>query len=103
MLNKLLAVMAAAGCAAIVVGLIPESPPAKAAGTPPSMQAPATGNVYDRTAGLSGGDIHNAACAQAWPYYERSCLHDGRQPNGIAREARVVAPQDHRQETGRKR
>jgi len=101
MLNKLLAVIAAAGVAGIVVGLIPEPPPAKAAGTP-LIQLRATDDTNDRAAS-NGADPYHAVCLQAWPYYERSCLHDVRQPNGIAHEARLVTPHDRRQDGGKRR
>ena len=31
------------------------------------------------------------ACAESWPYYEPSCLHDGRQPGGRVRTVRIVS------------
>lgn len=32
------------------------------------------------------------SCVQSWPYYEHSCLHDGRQHDGNARTVRLITP-----------
>ncbi len=48
-------------------------------------------------AGVSDQTVANAepeagvSCVQSWPYYERSCLHDGRQHDGNARTVRLIA------------
>jgi hypothetical protein len=70
-MHKVIAIAAAAVCAAVIVGLIPEPEPAEAAST-------------------AEGDS-KGACFQNWPYYERSCLHDSRQQDGNARAVRVIA------------
>jgi hypothetical protein len=33
-----------------------------------------------------------AGCLQSWPYYERSCLRDGRQQDGNGRTVRLITP-----------
>ena len=72
MLKTVFAIAAAAASAGAVVGFIPAPPPADAA---------ATGITYSR----------NVGCSQPWPYYERSCLRDGRQHDGNAHGVRVIA------------
>jgi len=75
MYKSLLAVIVAAGCAAVLVGLVPPPTPAEAKATPAARDA----------------DIHMAGCTQAWPYYEQSCLRDNRRPDGSAGAVRVIA------------
>jgi hypothetical protein len=81
-MHKIIAIVAAAACAAVIVGLIPEPEPAAAAIT---------------NAAANDGDTADAkaSCFQNWPYYERSCLHDGRQEDGNARAVRVIAINQH--------
>lgn len=83
----LVAVIIAAGCAAILVGLVPPAVPAAAA--PPSAER----GVTEAKPALAarGVDIGSAGCVQAWPYYEQSCLHDGRRQDGSAGAVRVIA------------
>jgi len=88
MYKALLAVIVAAGCAAMLVGLVP----------PPS---PATAAVQSAERGVSDAvkpvpaarsvDMRNSGCAQAWPYYEQSCLRDSRRLDGSAGAVRVIA------------
>jgi hypothetical protein len=66
MIKNILAIAAAAVCAGAIVGFIPAPAPAIAAGTPQAVQS------------------------QGWPYYDPSCLHDSRRPDGKARAVRVV-------------
>jgi hypothetical protein len=82
MLRKLVAVVAAAACAAVIVGFIPRPTPADAAKAPQSTPVNA-----DQPEVLSG----SSTCAQSWPNYDQACLRDARRPNGRARVARVVA------------
>lgn len=81
----LVAVIIAAGCAAILVGLVPPAVPAAAA--PPSAERGVAGAAL----AARGVDIGSAGCVQAWPYYEQSCLHDGRRQDGSAGAVRVIA------------
>jgi hypothetical protein len=76
-MHKIIAIVTAAACAAVIVGLIPEPEQAAAAST-------------NAAANDSDTDT-KASCFQNWPYYERSCLHDNRQQDGNARTVRVIA------------
>jgi len=94
MFKSILAAIAAAACAGVIVGFVPDPVPAVAAGAPQSAQ-PRASSTSDAdqpavVAVVRVADTHKAACTQAWPYYEQPCLHDGRQPNGNARLVRVV-------------
>jgi hypothetical protein len=82
MLKKLLAVIAAAACAAVIVGFIPTPTPADAAKAPQAIAVD-----VDQPAVLPAG---SSSCAQGWPNYDQTCLRDARRPNGKARVARVV-------------
>jgi len=31
------------------------------------------------------------ACNVSWPYYQPACLHDSRQPGGLARTVRIIS------------
>jgi hypothetical protein len=93
MFKKLLAVTAAAACAAFIVALIPAPRPASAERAP---QAAAQVAAVDTTPAPVSAPAPvlaepAAACAQGWPHYEQNCLRDSRRPNGQARVARVVA------------
>ncbi len=83
MFKKLLAVAAAAACAAVIVGFIPPPTPADAARAPQLAAV-----VADQPAVVPAQPDN---CTQAWPNYDRACLHDSRRPNGTPRVARVVA------------
>ena len=95
MLKGLSAILAAAVCAGIMVGFVPQPEPAAAAATPrpaPREQSNVAINSAPVVAAAS-------ACTQTWPYYEQSCLRDGRQaptarviPSGYAVKAAVSKP-----------
>lgn len=81
MLKGLSAITAAAVCAGLIVGFIPE--PDSAAANPrnePINVAPTSAPVVAAA----------SACMQTWPYYEQSCLRDGRQAGREAPTARVI-------------
>jgi hypothetical protein len=84
MFKKLLAIVAAAACAAVIVGFIPTptSTPADTARAPQS-----TAVVADQSAVMPLPD----SCMQGWPNYDQACLNDNRRPNGKPRVARVVS------------
>ena len=88
MYKALLAIIVAAACAAVFVGFIPPPAPAFAA-----IQTEQRNVVRTATSETSPRslDSASAACAQAWPYYEASCLRDSRRQNGKAAVVRVVA------------
>jgi hypothetical protein len=98
MLKSILAIISAAVCAAVIIAFVPELEPAAAAGTPQSdqrgMQTTTNGTGAAVIAASHVADAVGATCTQAWPYYERSCLHDSRRPNSAVRAARVIAA-DH--------
>jgi len=89
MLKKLLAVTAAAACAALIVALIPAPTPASAERAPQAAAVDTTPVPVSAPAPVLAEPA--AACAQGWPHYEQNCLRDSRRPNGQARVARVVA------------
>lgn len=87
MLKGLSAITAAAVCAGLIVGFIPEPEPAAAA---------ATARLNPRTEQINAAPTSapvvaaTAACTQTWPYYEQSCLRDGRQAGRGTPTARVI-------------
>ncbi len=94
MIKKVLAIIAAAACAGAIIEFIPEAAPAVAAGMSAAAQSHGT-SVSDgaKSAVLDAARIDNhgkAVCAQAWPYYEPTCLHDGRRSDGKVRVVRVI-------------
>jgi len=110
MLKSILAVIAAAVIAAVVVGLVPPpetavaatetaAPSLTASGlvTPsfvaPSLVAPSLVAAMQAEAALPAPatQTDQSGCTRAWPYYEQSCLHSSRQPNGKTRVVRVIA------------
>jgi hypothetical protein len=81
MLKGLSAITAAAVCAGLIVGFIPEPDPAAANTRNEQINAaPTSAPVVAAT----------AACTQTWPYYEQSCLRDGRQAGRGTPTARVI-------------
>jgi hypothetical protein len=114
MIKKLMAIITAAACAGIMVTVVPGFAPEVAANTMPPLELRASTiapvrNVVDATA-PSAADIRKAferkaieqnirggsrggsgACEQGWPYYDQSCLRDGRRVDGNAGVARVIA------------
>ena len=108
MMKKMAAIIAAAVCAGFMVTFVPGLAPGVAAGAPQlvdqivSSTVPAYMPAQISASAATGIrksvelDIPNDhrdsknACAQSWPYYERSCLRDERQVDGNARAVRVV-------------
>lgn len=88
MYKALLAVMVAAGCAAVFVGFMPPAAPALAAVHAAQRDVAHTAMPQSLARGV---EVGRAACAQAWPYYETSCLRDSRRQDGRAVVVRVVA------------
>jgi len=86
MLKTIAAVIVAAVCAGMIVGLIPPPGAALAAITP---QASVDGELAVAAEARLAG-IRKPACTQHWPYYERACLSDIRQPSGKARAVRLI-------------
>ncbi len=94
MIKKVLAIIAAAACTGTIIEFTPEAAPAIAAGVSAAAQSHGT-SVSDRAkpAALDAARIADggkAVCAQAWPYYEPSCLHDDRRSGGKVRVVRVI-------------
>jgi hypothetical protein len=94
MFKNILAVVAAAACAAMIVGFIPPPAPAVAAETPQAVPRHANSTSDSSSLAIavavSVPEISKSVCARAWPYYESSCLHDGRQSDGKARDVRII-------------
>jgi hypothetical protein len=94
MIKKILAVVAAAVCAGAIVGFVPEPAPAVAAGTSQAARSQGTSMLDSNKPAVVAAarvpEIRKAVCTQGWPYYEQSCLHDGRRSDGKARVVRVV-------------
>jgi len=88
MFKSLFAIIAAATCAAVLVGFVPPPVPAVAAA---QSTARGVSDVSTPAARALATDVRNAGCAQAWPYYEPSCLRDNRWQNGRAPIVRVIA------------
>ncbi len=82
MINKILAVVAAAVCAGAIAELVPEPAPAVAAGASQSHAIVAAVRI---------AESRKANCAQGWPYYEPGCLRDSRRSDGKVRVVRVIA------------
>jgi hypothetical protein len=94
MIKKILAIIAAALCAGAIVEFIPEPTPADAAGASAAAQSHGT-SISDSNkpavfAAASIAESRKALCSQSWPYYEPSCLHDGRRTDGKMRVVRVI-------------
>lgn len=87
MLRSVLAITVAAVCAAVFVGFVPQPAPAVAAVEAPK---PAVPGAAKHDTGVSGINIGAAACVQAWPYYEPSCLRNARTPGSNVRVARII-------------
>jgi hypothetical protein len=92
MIGKIVAALiAAAPCAAAIVGLVPPPLPAAAAETPPAAQSARPIGVQSTVVMRHDAQLANAGCAQAWPNYEQSCLHDNRAADDRTRTVRVIA------------
>ena len=94
MLKGLSAILAAAVCAGIIVGFVPQPEPAAAATPRPAPREQS--NVAINSAPVVAAA---STCTRTWPYYEQSCLRDGRQaptarviPSGYAVKAAVSKP-----------
>ncbi len=89
-----IAVIAAAAIAAVIVGLVPPPGPAAAAADAGPAQAITSSLAAPMQVAVSEPatanqpDVHN--CTQAWPYYEPSCLRNGRRPDGNTRIVRLI-------------
>ena len=90
MIKKILAVVVAAVFAGAIVGFIPQPDPADAARS--QVTGIADSNRPAAIAAVRVPEIGKPLCTQGWPYYEQSCLRDGRRPDGKARVVRVVTP-----------
>src|SRR5215469_13298086 len=85
MIKRIAAIVAAAGCAALVVSVVPEvavgnsqnvGPPVASVGSTDRVaQARSPARIDTRTQ-------HKITCTRGWPYYEKACLDDGRQLDG---------------------
>jgi hypothetical protein len=103
MIKRIAAIIAAAGCAALIVSVVPEVAVGNSqnAGTPVAS----VGGI-DRVAevGIAARvdtpTQHKITCTQGWPYYEKTCLHDGRPSSGKAQMVRMIAI-DHLTKSGK--
>ena len=88
MIGKMSAIIAAAACAAAIVTFMPGfAPPVAArAAQPPATDQMAVTQDQGRAAAVG-----RPACVETWPFYERACLYDPRQPGGRARAVRIVS------------
>ena len=103
MIKRIAAIIAAAGCAALIVSVVPEV----AVGNSQNVGTPVTSvGSIDRVAQAripARIDTHTQrkiTCTQGWPYYEKACLHDGHQLDGKAQMVRVIAV-DHITKSGK--
>jgi hypothetical protein len=87
MKKTLMAVIFAAGCAAVSVGIVP--PPAPASAAVQDSQHDVIAATKTETPAPRAAE-HGTGCAEAWPYYEASCLRDARVHHGIGANVRVV-------------
>ena len=98
--------IAAAACAGVMVAFVPNLVPAvEASTTDQNVSSGATINTTLDQVRPAATDIRKAveqnirngsrkskiACAQSWPYYDNSCLRDGRQTNAAPRVVRIIA------------
>jgi hypothetical protein len=112
--KKLAAVIASAACAGLIVTIGSSFAPEVAAGASPSVDRSAPSGVTAntpaaevvptaaeiRTAGNVRGSVEQnvsdrsrnlkIVCEHSWPYYESSCIRDGRQAGGV-RAVRLIA------------
>jgi hypothetical protein len=74
-------------CAAVLLALA-----AAAVVTMPKLETAAvsTPDIGAQTVAINAPDT-SGGCLQSWPYYERSCLRDGRQQDGNTRAVRLIA------------
>jgi hypothetical protein len=75
-------------CAAVLLALA-----AAAIVTVPKLETAAVSTTDTGTQPVANTAPDAAeGCVQSWPYYERSCLRDGRAQDGNARAVRLIAP-----------
>jgi hypothetical protein len=103
MIKQIAAITAAAGCAALIVSVVPEV----AVGSSQNAEASVTGiGSIDRVADagaparIESRTQHKVRCTQGWPYYEKACLRDGRQSDGKTHVVRMIAI-DHLTKSGK--
>jgi hypothetical protein len=87
MLKGLSAILAAAVCAGVIIGFVPQPESAAAAATPRAIPRNEQSNVAINSAPVVATA---SACTQTWPYYEQSCLRDLRQVGRAAPTARII-------------
>jgi hypothetical protein len=102
-IKRIAAIIVAAGCAALIVSVVPEVAVGNSqnAGTPVAnvgsidrvAEAGIPAHIDTRTQ-------HKITCTQGWPYYQNACLRDGRQSDGKAQMVRMIAI-DHLPKSGR--
>jgi|ERR1700683_1832660 hypothetical protein len=88
MKKSLMAIVFAAGCAAVFVGILPPPAPAAAAIQNSKHDVIAAGKTETPAARAAE---HRTGCAEAWPYYEASCLRNARVHEGVSTTVRVVS------------
>jgi hypothetical protein len=102
MIKRIAAIIAAAGCAALIVSIVPEvavgnsqnaGTPVESVGSIDSVAARIPARIDTRTQ-------HKITCTRGWPYYERACMHDGRQLDGEEQMVRMIAV-DHLTKSGK--
>jgi hypothetical protein len=103
MIKRIAAIIAAAGCAALIVSVVPEVAVGNSQNVVTSVAS--VGSI-DRVAQariparIDTDTQRKITCTQGWPYYERACLHDGRQLDGKAQMVRVIGI-DHLTKSGK--
>jgi hypothetical protein len=102
MIKQIAAIIAAAGCAALIVSVVPEV----AVGSSQNAGTTVAGvGSIDRVADagsarIDGRTQHRITCTQGWPYYEKACLRDDRPSDGKAQVVRMIAI-DHLTKSGK--
>jgi hypothetical protein len=87
MYKNLIAMIFAAGCAAVFVGILPPPAPAAAAiQTGRHDIIVAKSDMMTRRA-----DLRRAGCVQPWPYYEASCLYDSHRRETSVAAVRMIS------------
>jgi hypothetical protein len=72
-------------CAAVALALA-----AAAFITMPKLETAAVSATDTTVQTASNAAPETAGCLQTWPYYEHSCLHDGRQQDGDGHAVRLI-------------
>jgi len=86
--KNLIAIIFAAGCAAVFVGIVP--PPAPAVAAIQSSRHNAIVSVKSDIT-TPRADLRRTDCVQPWPYYEASCLRDSRRVESRSATVRMIA------------